>query len=78
MGVKLDEESTVSLLALTCNVVYSVSIGVGFLTLPREFMLRVAGATIILGPACVSINPSLLGRPPLPERTSIYIKLYKF
>jgi hypothetical protein len=56
LGVKLDEDITVRVLSSVCNVIYSLVIAIGFVTLPSQFMLRFTTATIIFGPACVSFT----------------------
>jgi hypothetical protein len=55
MGAKLDEDTTIFCLSVTCNIVYCVLVMIGFATLPREFMLKLGAITFVIGPALVLV-----------------------
>ena len=56
LGSQLPDETTfVTLLNGTCNLLYGLSTLIGFLMLPRGFMLVVTAVTVLVGPALVLI-----------------------
>jgi len=55
VGKLPDEKSTIILINMVCNLLYALSILLGFLFLPRGYMLVGTAVTLFVGPALILI-----------------------
>lgn len=61
IGTLPEEQSTIALVNTLCNVLYGILVWLGFLWLPRTFMLIVTLLTLTIGPALVLILLGTIG-----------------
>jgi hypothetical protein len=61
IGTLPDEQSTIALLSIICNVLYGVCVFLGFLFLPRGYMLVGTLVTLYIGPAIMLVALGMIG-----------------
>jgi hypothetical protein len=61
IGTLPEEQSTIALVNTLCNVLYGILVWLGFLWLPRTFMLFATLLTLSIGPALVLILLGTIG-----------------